>query len=163
MHVFHHRPGMRRSLVLLLVLIGPVSVWAQSSPEQIKVLLKDEIMSPAAAQFQIQQYLVEHAAKPPQVPVKAAEWTAEAARLRHHLLEDVVYHGWPKEWIASPPKFEEVKVIETGAGYRIVKLRYEIVPGFESSALLYEPAQPKRQDAGHPERAWPRGAPRADH
>ena len=50
-----------------------------------------------------------------------------------------MYHGWPKEWIASQPKFEEVKVIETGAGYRIFKLRYEIVPGFESSALLYEP------------------------
>jgi dienelactone hydrolase len=140
MHV-RHRPGIRRGLALLVVLMGPASVWAQSSRQQIEVLLKDEITSPAAAQFQIQQYLVEHAAKPPQVPANAAEWTAEAQRLRHHLPEDVVYHGWPKEWIASQPKFEEVKVIETGAGYRIVKLRYEIVPGLESSALLYEPSQ----------------------
>jgi dienelactone hydrolase len=135
----YHRPGMKRSLAVLLALMAPASVWAQSSPKQIEVLLKDEIMSPAVAQFQVQQYLVEHAAKPPKAPAGAAEWTVEAGRLRHHLLEDVVYHGWPKEWIASQPKFEEVKVIETGAGYRIVKLRYEIVPGFESSALLYEP------------------------
>jgi dienelactone hydrolase len=141
MHDHHHRPGMRRGLALLFVLMGAASTWAQSSPKQIEVLLKDEIMPPAVAQFQIQQYLVEHAAKPPQVPANAVEWTAEAARLRRHLLEDVVYHGWPKEWLASQPKFEEVKVIETGAGYRIVKLRYEIVPGFESSALLYEPTQ----------------------
>jgi dienelactone hydrolase len=141
MHDHHHRPGMRRGLALLLVLMGPASVWAQSSPRQMEVLLKDEIMSPAVAQFQVQQYLVEHAAKAPQAPANAEGWTAEAARLRHHLLEDVVYHGWPKEWIASAPKFEEVKVIETGAGYRIIKLRYEIVPGFESSALLYQPSQ----------------------
>jgi hypothetical protein len=123
MHDHHHRPGMRRGLALLFVLMGAASTWAQSSPKQIEVLLKDEIMPPAVAQFQIQQYLVEHAAKPPQVPANAVEWTAEAARLRRHLLEDVVYHGWPKEWLASQPKFEEVKVIETGAGYRIVKLR----------------------------------------
>jgi dienelactone hydrolase len=55
------------------------------------------------------------------------------------LLDDIVFHGWPKEWVTAGPKFEEVGVIETGSGYRIRKLRYEIVPGFESAALLYEP------------------------
>ena len=29
----------------------------------------------------------------------------------------------------------------SGAGYRIRKLRYEIVPGFQSTAVLYEPAE----------------------
>jgi hypothetical protein len=139
MHDRRHRSAIKSRLALLIVLTAAAPVWAQSSPEQLKTLLKDEIMPPAVAKFQIQQYLVEHAAKPPQVPANSAQWTSEAARLRQHLLEDVVYHGWPKEWISSQPKFEEVKVIETGAGYRIVKLRYEIVPGFESSALLYEP------------------------
>jgi len=139
MHDPHHSSNMRKRLVLLLVLAAAGSLWAQSEPKQIEALLRDEIMSPAVAQFQIEQYLAEHAAKPPKVPSSSKEWTSEAARLRHHLLEDVVYHGWPKEWIDSQPKFDEAKVIETGAGYRIVKLRYEIVPGFESSALLYEP------------------------
>jgi dienelactone hydrolase len=41
--------------------------------------------------------------------------------------------------VAAGPKFEEVGVIETGSGYKIRKLRYEIVPGFDSAALLYEP------------------------
>jgi dienelactone hydrolase len=41
--------------------------------------------------------------------------------------------------VDAGPKFEEVGVIETGSGYRIRKLRYEIVPGFDSAALLYEP------------------------
>jgi dienelactone hydrolase len=56
-------------------------------------------------------------------------------------LLDVAFHGWPKEWVEAGPKFEEVGVIETGSGYRIRKLRYEIVPGFDSVALLYEPEQ----------------------
>lgn len=55
------------------------------------------------------------------------------------MLDDVVFHGWPKEWVNAEPKFEDNGVIETGAGYRIRKLRYEIVPGFYSAALLYEP------------------------
>ena len=51
----------------------------------------------------------------------------------------MVYHGWPKDWVESAPKFQEVGVVETGGGYRIRKFRYEIVPGFQAGALLYEP------------------------
>ncbi len=51
----------------------------------------------------------------------------------------MVFHGWPDEWVNSPPKFEDIGVIETGQGYRLRKLRYEIVPGFQSVAILYEP------------------------
>ena len=50
----------------------------------------------------------------------------------------MIYHGWPREWVEAKPKFEKVAEI-TRPGYRIVKLRYEIVPGFTSTALLYEP------------------------
>ncbi len=51
----------------------------------------------------------------------------------------MAFHGWPREWVESAPRFEQVGVIETTHGYRIRKLRYEIVPGFMSTALLYEP------------------------
>jgi len=54
------------------------------------------------------------------------------------VLDDVVFHGWPREWVEASPRFEETGVI-AGKGYRIRKLRYEIVPGFYSAALLYEP------------------------
>ncbi len=50
-----------------------------------------------------------------------------------------MFHGWPDEWVNSPPKFEDIGVIETGQGYRLRKLRYEIVSGFQSVAILYEP------------------------
>jgi len=79
-------------------------------------MLKEEILSPDVAEFQIRQYLVNRIAAPPQVPSSPQEWTSEAARLRHHLLQDIAFHGWPREWVEAEPKFEEVGVIETGAG-----------------------------------------------
>ena len=121
--------------------MGVTLAHGQSEPEQLNAILKEVILSPDVAEFQIRQYLVNRIAAPPQVPSSPQEWTSEAARLRHHLLEDIAFHGWPKEWVEAGPKFEEVGVIETGSGYRIRKLRYEIVPGFESAALLYEPEQ----------------------
>ncbi len=57
--------------------------------------------------------------------------------MRQHELS-VIYHGWPQEWVDAKPKFEKVAEIAR-PGYRIVKFRYEIVPGFTSTALLYEP------------------------
>jgi hypothetical protein len=73
------------------------------------------------------------------VPAPAQEWAAEAKQIREHLLTDVVFHGWPTDWVKAPPRFECLQTIETGKGYRICKCRYEIVPGFQSAALLYEP------------------------
>lgn len=49
-----------------------------------------------------------------------------------------MFHGWPKEWVNAPPKFEDLGVTP-GNGYQIRKLRYEIVPGFQGAAILYEP------------------------
>jgi len=126
-------------LLFLVILLGVSLAHGQSDPQELNAILKEEILSPDVAEFQIRQYLVNRIAAPPHVPSSPQEWTSEAARLRHHLLEDIAFHGWPKEWVEAGPKFEEVGIIETGSGYRIRKLRYEIVPGFESAALLYEP------------------------
>jgi dienelactone hydrolase len=128
-----------RFLTLLLILLGVSLAYGQSEPEDLGPLLKDEILPQAVAEFQVRQYLLERIAPLPRLPSRPQDWTSEAARLRHHLLDDVAFHGWPKAWVEAEPKFDEVGVIETGAGYRIRKLRYEIVPGFESVALLYEP------------------------
>jgi hypothetical protein len=123
---------------VLLCFLSSVA-WAQGEGADVRELLKDDILSPAVAEFQIRQYLIQNTATLPKPPATAQEWTATATRLRRHLLDDVVFHGWPKEWIKSAPKFEESGVIATGDGYRIHRLRCQIVPGFESSALLYEP------------------------
>ncbi len=111
---------------------------AQSDSRQLQPALEARIQAPQVTEFQLRQYLMKHVT-PVSVPASAAKWSSEAQRVRTHLLDEVIFHGWPKEWVTAGPKFEEVGAIETGNGYRIVKLRYEIVPGFFSSALLYEP------------------------
>lgn len=122
----------------LLCLLSSLA-WSQGEREHLTEVLKDEIVSPAVADFQVRQHIVQAVAPLPKPPATAAEWTKSADQLRRHLVDDVVFHGWPKAWVDSPPKFEEQGVIETGHGYRIRKFRFEIVPGFYSSALLYEP------------------------
>jgi dienelactone hydrolase len=124
----------RRLLALALV---SVPICAQTEVSYLRHILEDEILAPQVAVFQLRQYVLRRVAKPP-APASAEEWNAESANLRKRLLRDVVFHGWPREWVDAPPKFEELGVIP-GNGYRIRKMRYEIVPGLQSVALLYEP------------------------
>ena len=125
-------------LLVLSILFTACMAPAQSDEYEVNTILKDEILPPAVADFEIRRYLLDRVAPPP-APSSPEVWTAEATRLRRHLLDDVVFHGWPDQWVKSAPRFEDVGVIEGGVGYRIRKLRYDVVPGFQSVALLYEP------------------------
>jgi dienelactone hydrolase len=124
-------------LVFLMSLATGTS-FAQSEPDLVAPILNEEILPPSVAVFQMKQYLL-HRIPNLAAPQDAAQWTETANKVRRHLLDDVVFHGWPKEWVESPPRFEDLGVIEVGKGYRLRKLRYEIVPGFYSAAILYEP------------------------
>jgi dienelactone hydrolase len=137
--LFHHRNHKSlASLVLAtLLLLGGHRAWAQSEAEQVGNVLGEEILSPNVSLFQLKQYLLKRIV-PPSSPSSASQWNNEAKQLRERLLA-VVFHGWPKEWVTAPPKFEDLGLVESGKGYRVRKLRYEIVPGFQSAAILYEP------------------------
>jgi dienelactone hydrolase len=126
-------------LTLLVILIaGGYSAQAQTTPRSVEPLLSREIQPTSVTAFQVQKFLMRRIPKLP-APASAQAWTTEEARLREHFLNDIAFHGWPQEWINSPPNFQEAGVIETGHGYRLHKLRYEIVPGFWCTAILYEP------------------------
>ena len=122
----------------MVTLLSAVVVSAQTQVEQVARLLGEEILPPRVAVFQLQQYLLGRIVPPP-AAVDASTWTTEARRLRAHMLNDIAFHGWPKEWVDAPPRFEDLGAFATGPGYRMRKLRYEIVPGFQSTAILYEP------------------------
>ena len=110
---------------------------AQANSTLVDPLLAQHLQSPSVVANELQHFMLQRV-PPLQLPATAKQWDLDAAKIRAHQLS-VVYHGWPQAWVDSAPKFEKVGVIER-KGYRIVKLRYEIVPGFESTALLYEPA-----------------------
>jgi dienelactone hydrolase len=129
-------PAMAVWISLMVSILPPAT--AQTSPESVKPLLERQIQPVAVTAMQVQQYLTTRIPKR-STPGTSSEWIQEAARLRKHMLNHVVFHGWPQEWVAAPPRFEEAGVVETQKGYRLRKLRYEIVPGFWSTAILYEP------------------------
>ncbi len=125
-------------LVLCAASCGAFGARAQAVTETVAPLLERRVQSPSVTAYQLQAYMMKHIARPA-LPATAEQWTVEAQKLRKHVLDDIAFHGWPQEWIRSAPHFEQTEVIDTGHGYRRKKFRYEIVPGVESTAILYEP------------------------
>ena len=123
---------------VILAMLAAAGALAQTQPQQVRAALEQPIQTPDVVAYQLRSYLRGRIAKPV-APATREEWTAEAQRIRKRLLNDVVFHGWPREWVDAPPKFENVGPAPAGKGYRAFKLRYEIVPGFYGAAIVYEP------------------------
>ena len=92
------------SLLLFIALISSPQGLAQTEARQAGAVLGEQIFPASVSLHQIKQYILARVAKPP-APASAQQWTEEARRLREHLLNEVVFHGWPKEWTTSPPRF----------------------------------------------------------
>jgi dienelactone hydrolase len=131
------RMAVRFLLCTGALLTAALSASAQE-PTPVANALQATVQTPEVTYFQLQAYLMKRIATP-QAPERPEQWSASGQKLRKHILEDIIYHGWPQSWVQAPPHFEQVAVVETGKGYRLRKFRYEIVPGFTSTAILYEP------------------------
>jgi hypothetical protein len=121
-----------------IFLLTVTTLRGQTTEATLHSLLAERIEPAATSKFQMEQFLSHHIPSLPS-PKSASEWTEQEERLRKHVLEDIAFHGWPAEWVRSAPNFQEMGVIDSGNGYRVRKLRYEVVPGLISTALLYEP------------------------
>ena len=127
------------SLFVAVPLCGLVSLaYAQTTAPSIESVLQSPIQPTAVTASQLQSYLMKRIPKLPSAS-SPEQWREEEQRIRRRILEEVAFHGWPREWVDSAPKFEQVGVIESVHGYRLRKFRYDIVPGFQSTAVLYEP------------------------
>ena len=133
-----------RLLRTTLLIVGGIipatlgSATAQTTAHSVESVLEARIQPAAVTAYQLQSYLSKRIPKL-SVPSTSEKWTSEEARIRNHVLEDIAFHGWPREWIEAAPRFQQTDFIPTDKGYRLRKFRYEIVPGFESAAILYEP------------------------
>ena len=131
-----------RTMPVVVGCIMPIAMLVgascQTTAHSVESVLEERIQPSNVTTFQLQSYLAKRIPKLAP-PIGSNQWSSEEARIRKHVLEDVAFHGWPREWIDSAPRFQERDVMESGKGYRLRKLKYEIVPGFESTAILYEP------------------------
>lgn len=72
-------------------------------------------------------------------PKSAEEWKSFAKAHREAVFEKVFFRGRAAAWRDAKTRVEMLDAIDGGPGYRIRKLRYEVVPGLWIPALLYEP------------------------
>lgn len=128
---------MGKIIPLLLVSLC-VPLRAQTNPGDLALHLGRRILPPEVTASELSLYLMKKVI-PPAPPRAAEQWTAEAKQLRKRVLGEIVFHGWPREWVDSPLKVDDLGLMASGPGYRMRKLRYEIIPGFQSTAILYEP------------------------
>lgn len=115
-----------------------VGARSQTTAQSVESVLAERIQPAAVSEFQLQSYLAKRIPRL-LLPTSSDKWSTEEAKIRNHVLEHIAFHGWPREWIDAAPHFHEIGVIESGNGYRLHKFEYEIVPGFEAGAILYEP------------------------
>jgi dienelactone hydrolase len=135
----NHRQTIRPKLLLVIfALLSQDVASAQTSPKYLQQLLSEQIQPSSLVEHEIRHLLINNIPKLPS-STSVEHWTAEAGKIREHLLNDIVYHGWPYAWVNAPPNFEDLGLIESEKGYRLRKLRYQIIPGFQSTAILYEP------------------------
>jgi hypothetical protein len=126
--------------LILVVFLTASLANSQSSPKQVEPILSQRIQAAEVTEHLLREYVLAHVV-PLSTPPSPQQWTSEAKRIRRHLLDDIVFHGWPGEWVDAPVKFEDLGIMSTGTGYRMRKLRYTIIPGFQSTAILYEPVE----------------------
>ncbi|HET7215066.1 MAG TPA: acetylxylan esterase [Terriglobia bacterium] len=130
------RPRIFACLVALAGLV--TSAAGQTTAQSVKAVLDQRTLPRVITSFQLQSHL---ARRIPRLPssINTGQWLQQEAKLRHHVLADIAFHGWPREWVEAAPRFEQTGIIDTSNGYRLRKFRYDIVPGFQSTAVLYEP------------------------
>ena len=131
-------------LKICLFLPFLASLHAQSTTRQLTPLLEQETLEPGLLHHLLGEYLLLRSPKLPPLPARAEEWTAQANDIRRKLLRDVVYGGWPQEWVKAPLRFHEVGPPQEHKGYRLRKFLLQVLPGLQIPALLYEPLGDKR-------------------
>jgi hypothetical protein len=125
-------------LIRLLLLLSFVA-WlpATAQPLSLENALATPILSANQPLIEVQVYTASRVKSMPLVS-SAQQWTQAKEVLRQRVLRDVVLRGEGRKWAEAKTRVEWLDVLP-GKGYRIKRLRYEVIPGLWIPALLYEP------------------------
>lgn len=127
---------MRRLLTLCVVLTASPA-FAQTKVD-LKPLLERSIIGARQTLVEAQKYLLPLV---PEVPKfsSAEEWQKYADKIRHDVLEKVVFRGAAAQWRDARLQVVWQETLPGGPEYRLKKLRYEALPGLWIPAILYQP------------------------
>ena len=128
----------RALTVVATIWLSAAAALTAAEPTELEALLARPVYEAGQALIDVQMYCAPRIPKMPEV-ASADEWTEKADGYREAVLRNVVYRGKAAQWRDAETRVEWLDTIEGGPGYRIKKLRYEVLPGLWTAALLYEP------------------------
>ncbi len=121
--------------LFLLSLFAARPMAAQ--PISLESALAKPILGANQALVEVEVYTASHVKSMPMVST-AQQWTQAKEQLRQRVLNEVVLRGEGRKWAEAKTRVEWLDVLP-GKGYRIKRLRYEVMPDLWIPGLLYEP------------------------
>jgi hypothetical protein len=120
---------------LLLSFVAWLPLAAQT--QSLDDALTRPILAVNQPLVEVQVYSASHVKSMPLADT-AEEWTKTKELLRQRVLNEVILRGAGRRWAEAKTRVQWLDVLP-GNGYRIKRLRYEVIPGLWIPALLYEP------------------------
>lgn len=114
-----------------------LSLTLAAEPHHLEAVLSKPILASNQALVEVQVYTASRV-QPLPMATTAQQWTQMREQLRRRILDEVVLRGEGRKWAAAKTRVDWLDTLP-GTGYRIKRLRYEIIPGLWIPALLYEP------------------------
>lgn len=128
------------ALAVLVLMAGFFAAGSATAAdrEAIETLLKAPLLDAQVPQVEVERFCE---ARVPKLPEAGSleQWQQMTDQWRAGMFEKVIFRGAAAEWRKAPLQVEWLDEIEGGPGYRIKKLRYQVLPGLTVPALLYEP------------------------
>ena len=131
---------LHRTSILTTCLLSLASLTSSVSGQgvSVKSILSKPLIDPQLPLQEVQAFAEARILPMPEVDSVDA-WEKYAGTVRQRVLQEVVFPGEAERWRKAPGRTEWLDTIDGGPGYRIRKLRYEVLPGMWVPALLYEP------------------------
>jgi dienelactone hydrolase len=121
-----------------ILAIGVTPLLRAQEADPLKAVLAAPILKPGQPLEEVELFCESRIPTVPKLTT-VEEWNRYADRSRRQTLDRVIFRGEAVRWKQAPTHVEWQGSIPGGPGYRIRKLRYEVLPGVWAPALLYEP------------------------
>src|SRR5262245_40305552 len=129
---------MRLRLWMCVGILWGCGSGLSAADRDVAAALNRPILAPHRTLGEILRYAEPRIPTVPEIR-DAAEWQRYAEGLRKKILDRIIYRGAAAGWRDAQTRVDWLETIPGGPGYRIRKLRYEILPGLWIPALLYQP------------------------